>query len=141
MEGVLPGSRHFTPIIRAEALGGAVENATALIHEMASSTLGKQLGPSVDSFNALLEARRTQISSYASGATAVLIPKPRTFGAYYTVAERCGTRSRVSSCTQTCPRLASIAMSERCERRCVSRWKHRATLSLSLLVWPQHLSH
>ena len=57
MEGVLPESRHFTPIIRAEALGGAVENATALIHEMASSTLGKQLGPSVDSFNALLEAR------------------------------------------------------------------------------------
>jgi hypothetical protein len=57
MEGVLPESRHFTPIIRAEALGGAVENATALIHEMASSTLGKQLGPSVESFNALLEVR------------------------------------------------------------------------------------
>ena len=69
MEGVLPESRHFTPIIRAEALGGAVENATALIHEMASSTLGKQLGPSVDSFNALLEARcvlaRRSVSTYS----------------------------------------------------------------------------
>lgn len=68
MEGVLPEPRHFTPIIRAEALGGAVENATALIHEMASSTLGKQLGPSVDSFNALLEARPHRLGLLRGGS-------------------------------------------------------------------------
>lgn len=52
---VHPEARHFNPIIRAEALGGALEQASSLITEMDNSSLGSRLAPNVESFNALLE--------------------------------------------------------------------------------------
>ena len=54
-QDVLPEARHFNPIIRAEALGGALEQASNLISEMDNSALGSCLRPDVESFNALLE--------------------------------------------------------------------------------------
>lgn len=62
--GVPPEARHFNPIILAVALEGALEQASDIIYEMASSEAESNLSPNVGSFNALMQVCSIAVSRF-----------------------------------------------------------------------------
>jgi hypothetical protein len=55
--GLIPTPRHFSPIIRLLALGGAFKQAESLLSSMYNSTLREALHPDTESCNSLLMVR------------------------------------------------------------------------------------